>query len=91
MHAKLATVWIASNLLASVVFLSGCSRAGSDLVLPTLPHYSEGFQRWAAAELQGLQPPCPADAVLPGCSAVKRLVIDYGDLRARISAARGDH
>ena len=44
----------------------------------------------AAAEVvKSLGGPCPRDTVIvANCSAVKRLVIDYGDLRQRIRAAR---
>ena len=43
----------------------------------------------AAAEMKSLNGPCPRDTVIvANCSAVKRMVIDYGDLRQRIRAAR---
>ena len=36
-----------------------------------------------------LSGPCPRDTVIvANCSAVKRMVIDYGNLRQRVSAAR---
>ena len=43
----------------------------------------------AAAEMKAISGPCPRDTVIvANCSAVKRMVIDYGDLRQRIRAAR---
>lgn len=87
MHVKPANAWIASSLLASAALLNGCAAGSSDLTLPPLQHYSEDLQAAAAAEIRLMPPPCPPDTAFSGCSAVKRLVIDYGDLRARIRAA----
>ena len=40
-------------------------------------------------EMKSLNGPCPQDTVnVSDCSALKRLVTDYGDLRQRIRAAR---
>ena len=39
--------------------------------------------------MKALNGPCPRDTVNVGnCSALKRLVIDYGDLRQRIRAEK---
>jgi len=39
--------------------------------------------------MESLNGPCPRDTVnVADCSAVKRMVIDYGDLRQQIRAAR---
>ena len=56
---------------------------------PPIEAYSKELQAAAAAELKSLNGPCPRDTVnVTDCSAVKRMVIDYGDLRQRIRAAR---
>ena len=53
---------------------------------PSFEAYSEDA---AAAEMKAIPDPCPQDTVnVSGFSALKRLVIDYGDLRQRIRAAR---
>ena len=60
-------------------------------VIVTLPveAYSKELQAAAAAEMKAISDSCPRDTVnVTDCSAVKRMVIDYGDLRQRIRAAR---
>ena len=48
-------------------------------------------QELAAAEMKSLNGPCPRDTVVVrGCSVMKRMVIDYGDLRRRIRSAKDD-
>ena len=50
--------------------------------------YSKELQDAAAAEMKAIPGPCPRDMVIVvNCSAVKRMVIDYGDLRQRIRVA----
>lgn len=55
---------------------------------PRIVDYTVEVQELAADELETLGPPCPRDAVFGGCSAVARFVLDYGDLRNRLRAAR---
>ena len=56
---------------------------------PPIEDYTKELQAAAAAEMKSLNGPCPRDTVnVTDCSAVKRMVIDYGDLRQRIRAAR---
>ena len=56
---------------------------------PPFEAYSKELQAATAAEMKTLNGPCPRDTVnVTDCSAVKRMVIDYGDLRQRIRAAR---
>ena len=56
---------------------------------PLIEAYSDNVQAAAAAEMKALAGPCPRDTVIfADCLAVKRMVIDYGDLRQRIRAAR---
>ena len=51
--------------------------------------YSKELQAAAAAEMKAIPDPCPRDKVIDvNCSALKRMVIDYGNLRQRIRAAR---
>ena len=55
---------------------------------PLIGDYSKELQA-AASEMKAIPGPCPRDTVIvANCSAVKRIVIDYGDLRQRIRATR---
>jgi len=67
---------------------SGCGEDASRVVAPAPAAYTEAVQARAAEELAELSPPCPRDAVIDGCSALHRLVIDYGRLRERLRAMR---
>ena len=59
------------------------------MVTPPIETYSKELQGAAAAEMKALNGPCPRDTVNVGdCSALKRLVIDYGNLRQLIRAAK---
>ena len=60
------------------------------VVTPNIEDYSEGVQALAADELRHLGPPCDRTKAVEGCSSVHRMVIDYGDLRRRIRAAKDD-
>ena len=60
------------------------------VVTPDLEDYSDGLQALAADELRRLEPPCDRDGVAKDCSVVHRMIIDYGDLRLRIRAAKDD-
>jgi hypothetical protein len=60
--------------------------AASSGVTARLADYSPEFQTQAAAELESYGPPCPHDVVIAGCSAVKRMVIDYKDVRDQTRA-----
>jgi len=57
-------------------------------VTPLIEAYSDNVQAAAAAEMKALAGPCPRDTVVANCSVMKRMVIDYGDLRRRIRAAK---
>ena len=51
--------------------------------------YSKELQAAAAAEMKAIPGPCPRDTInVSGCSALKRLVIDYGDLRQRMRSVK---
>ncbi|WP_143006170.1 hypothetical protein [Limimonas halophila] len=76
----------ACTLLSALA--SACAGAGSSVVAPAAPAYTDTVQARAAEELAELPPPCPRDAAPDGCSAVHRLVIDYGRLRRRVRAMR---
>ncbi len=58
------------------------------VVVPDLEDYSKSMQALASEELKGLQPPCPRIEEASDCSAIHRMVIDYGDLRRKIKASK---
>ena len=60
------------------------------IVTPDLEEYSDGVQALTADELDRLGPPCGRTDIVKDCSVVHRMVIDYGDLRRRIRAAKDD-
>ena len=67
----------------------GAEKGEPVIVTPPIEAYSKELQDAAAAEMKAIPGPCPRDTVnVTDCSAVKRMVIDYGDLRQRIRAAR---
>ncbi len=55
---------------------------------PPIVDYTSVIQSRAANELEKLGPPCARDTVAENCSAVVRLVMDYGTLRDKIRAAK---
>ena len=67
----------------------GAEKGEPVIVTPPIENYSKELQAAAAVDMKAIPDPCPRDTVnVSGCSALKRLVIDYGDLRQRIRAAR---
>ena len=75
-----------SLLTASALFLSACGQATSNVV-PELFEYSDAFQERAAEEMaEDDRRPCDRIQPQGDCSAMKRLVIDYGHLREEIRA-----
>ena len=69
----------------------GAKKGEPVIVTPPIEAYSKELQAAAAAEMKSLNGPCPRDTVnVSDCSALKRLVIDYGDLRQRIRAAKDE-
>ncbi len=60
------------------------------IVTPPITEYSEEVMSRAADELENAKNPCPRDLVTDNCSVLSRMVIDYGDLRAKIRAAKKD-
>ena len=85
------TAWRMLILLTSALLLSACGAGGfsSFVATPPVSQYSAEVQDLAADELEAMGPPCPRDAVYGGCSAVKRLVMDYGWMREQARAAKG--
>lgn len=65
----------------------GAKKGEPVIVTPPIEAYSNDVQAAAAAEMKALAGPCPRDTVVGDCSVLKRMVIDYGDLRQRIRAA----
>jgi len=75
--------------LASSYFLYKTSEKGAAIIVtPPLVDYSAAIQASAADKLEQLGQPCPRDVVVGNCSAIARMVIDYGDLRQKIRAAK---
>ena len=69
----------------------GAKKGEPVIVTPPIEAYSKELQDAAAVEMKALNGPCPRDTVnVSDCSALKRLVIDYGDLRQRIRAAKDE-
>ena len=63
----------------------GAKKGEPVIVTPPIEAYSKELQAAAAAEMEAIPGPCPRDTVnVTDCSAVKRMVIDYGDLRQQI-------
>ena len=58
------------------------------IVTPPLVDYSADVQSHAADEMDKLSHACPRDAVTPACSALARMIADYGTLREKIRAAQ---
>lgn len=86
-----AHAWIRLSLLIPLALLTGCETgSSSSAVTPTIVEYSPAFQNKAADELQVMHPPCALDVILPGCSALHRMILDYGDMRNRVRAIRND-
>lgn len=76
--------------------LTACGMGSSDphpvpvsTVMPDHYTYAPAFQSRAASELSGLAPPCDRVEPTSDCSAISRLVVDYGDVRRQIRAAQG--
>ena len=66
----------------------GAKKGEPIIVTPPIEDYSKELRAAVAAEMKSLKGPCPRDTVnVTDCWAVKRMVIDYGDLRQRIRAA----
>jgi len=69
-----------ASIVAMVALLTGCATGGSDIrpaMCGWLVSYAPAFQKRAAEELDAL----------PASAALRVLVEDYGELRARIRAA----
>ena len=71
--------------------LSSCGSASVTIVeTPDLLEYDPDFQGLAATEVSAMPPPCPRDVVIEGCSAVHRLIKDYGLVRDQIRALQAN-
>lgn len=73
--------------LLLIVLLTACGGATSSTTNPNLVEYSKEFQAKAADEMQVMKPPCAHDVVDENCSASRRMIIDYKDMREKIRAA----
>lgn len=74
------------GLLAMGLLLTACAGASSEGDGILAVGYSPAFQAAAAAEYDALAVSCqPNDPTTPpGCSAIKTMINDYGQLRARL-------
>lgn len=73
--------------LLSLLLLTACGAAtssGTSGVALSLYDYSPEFQGRAAAELEAAPRPCDRDEAADDCSALARMVIDYGVVRNEI-------
>lgn len=87
-QSKLESGLILCAGMVLLAWLTACAGASSSpvVIAPEVVQYAPEVQALAADELDSLPPPCPADAVVPGCSAVKRLIIDYKYMRDQARA-----
>jgi len=75
--------------LASGYFSYKTAKKGAAVIVtPPLVEYSNAIQTTAADKLEQLGQPCARDVVVGNCSAIARMIIDYGDLRQKIRAAK---
>ena len=58
------------------------------VVSPDVVSYSEMVQAHAADELERLGQPCPRDAIIADCSALSRMILDYGRMRDQVRAVQ---
>ena len=89
-HATAASsvVGAGASAVGAYYDYKGAEKGEPVIVTPPIEGYSEELQNAAAAEMKALAGPCPRDTVVGDCSVLKRMVIDYGDLRQRIRAAK---
>ena len=82
-------VWAGASAVGAYWEYQGAKKGEPVIVTPPIEDYPKELQAAAAAEMKAIPDPCPRDTVnVRDWSAVKRMVIDYGDLRQRIRAAR---
>lgn len=73
-----------------LILLGACAAGGSDRqvvtisISPTHYHYSQEFLDLAAEETGVLGEPCDRNAIDHECSALLRLILDYGRVREQI-------
>ena len=90
-HATAASnvVGAGASAVGAYYDYKGAEKGEPVIVTPLIEGYSEELQNAAAAEMKAISGPYSRDTVnVTDCSAVKRMVIDDGDLRQRIRAAR---
>jgi len=76
------------SLLLLIAPLTACEKISSS-ISPTLASYDPAFQLRAAEEMAALRPACARDVVIDQCSTIKRMMIDYKELRDKIRAIDG--
>ena len=83
------TPWMLSGVLMSTTLLTACVNTTSDrVVLPPLVTYSGAFQDRLAGEFQAMRPACGPETVYDGCSAAKRVIMDYKRMRDQVRAVK---
>lgn len=83
--------WAAPAIALSLTYLTGCAAVVSDPIIatPELHQYSQEFQMKLLSELE-VNPGNPCDRLEPTeqCSAWKRALADYLELRDDVRAAQ---
>ena len=92
-HATVASSVVGAGASAVGAYWDyrGAEKGEPVIVTPPIEDYSKELQDAAAAEMKAIPGPCSRDTMnFSDCSALKRLVIDYADLRQRIRAAKDE-
>lgn len=96
--AHLPFIILCASAIIILIVMSSCSSIPGQQTLVIeeqvdvpLIDYTTEFQSRAADELQQLPPACLLDRPDEGCSALRRLIDDYGRLRSDIRAIQNDN
>jgi len=88
--SEIAAITSASASSAGAYFdYKTSEKAEPVIVTPPISEYNAEFMMRAALELEHLKPPCAVDEPSDACSTLGRMIVDYGDLREKIKAAKG--
>tara|TARA_R100000152_G_C6733149_1_gene157585 strand:- start:151 stop:609 length:459 start_codon:yes stop_codon:yes gene_type:complete len=89
--SEIAAIASASASSAGAYFdYKTSEKAEPVIVTPPTAEYSSEFMMRAALELEYLKRPCAKDEPSDTCSTLGRMILDYGDLRAKIKAAKNE-
>ena len=67
------------------LILDEAEKGQAVIVTPPLVDYLREIQSAGAHELKAMGAPCPRDFVVDNFSVAARMIIDYGDLREKIT------